>query len=281
MRQVKYLIQEAKQNTNTTDIEAISDSLCVRLLNRAQEFIQAHLFTANIEAKIFRGQASFTTISNVDTYQLPFNIYAKNSINNVFYKSGNAYQDIKQISEKSRGLFSGYFCSDNKIILSPMPTSSVSMFLSYTKKIPSIGISYGKILTVNLNLSIVIDSASPLLTGVDDYFSIVDSNGVIIKYAVPISQTGTTILISDTTNVLAGMYVIPGKYSTTHSELPDELESCLIMSLETMINARMSSKDIPISKSFGDEMLGQMISMFSENQTDTFTPPILEYSEWV
>lgn len=281
MRQVKYLIKEAKENTNTTDIEAISDSLCVRLLNRSQEFIQAYLFTQNIEAKIFRGQAAFTTTSGIDTYQLPFNIYAKNSINNVMYKNVNNYSPMIQIAEKARGSTTGYFCSDNKIILSPMPSSPIELFLSYTKKLPSVGILHGTILTVNTNVSIVLNVGYTLMTGVDDFFSIVDSNGVIIKYNLPVNQTADTILVTDTTGILSGMIVVPGKYATTHCELPDELESSLVMSLETQINSRLSSSDLPMSKSFGDEHLKMLGEMFAENQTDSFMPPILEYSEWV
>lgn len=280
MRQNKYLILEAKQSTNTVDVDAITDDLCIRYLNRAQEFIQAYLFTQNIEAKIFRGQASFTTTVGIDTYQLPFNIYAKNSINNVMYKNGDAYSPMPQIAEKARGSMNGYFCSDNKIILSPMPSSPVSLFLSYTKRLASLGRSYGKIASVTTDTSITLDTGYSVMTDVDDFYSIVDSNGVIVKYAVPVSQTLAVVLISETTGVTAGMFVVPGKYATTHCELPDELESSMIMSLENLINARLSSKDIQISKILGDDQLMMIGEMFSENQTDTFMPPLTEYTEW-
>lgn len=283
MRHIKYLISEAKQNTNTTDIEAISDYLCTSLLNRFQEYIQASLFTSNIESKIFRGQASFKTVLNADTYQLPFNIYAKNSINAVLRKDGNSYSEIKQIAEKGRVTNSGYFCSDNKIILCPMPTSSIEINLSYTKKIPKLSLSYGEVLSVipNVSITLITNPSLPLVSSSDFYFSVIDKYGKVIRSFLEFNQTGYTISLSDTTGIQPGMFIMAGSYSTTHSELPDELESSLILGLEQAINARLSSKDLQMSKIFSEEMLGQILAMFSESTTDTFMPPILENSEWV
>lgn len=280
MRQLKYLIKEAKQNTNTTDAEAISDALCVRLLNRAQEYIQAYLFTQNVESKLFRGQATFNMVSGVDTYQLPFNVYATNSINMVAYKHENKYSQIRQIAEKSRDMISGYFCSDNKIIFNPMPTQPHTIFLSYTKRLPSLGLSYGKIQTVNVG-SIVLEAGFQDMTDIDDFFTVVDSTGKVIVYNLPVSQVGNTLTLASTTGILVGMFVVPGYYATTHCQLPNEFESSMIMALESMINARLSSTDLPMSKAFSDETLNQIGEMYAENTTDDFMPPIVEYSEWV
>jgi hypothetical protein len=281
MRNIKYIIAEAKENTNTKDIEAISDSLCIRLLNRSQEFIQAFMFTKNTEAKIFRKTAAINVDSSTDSYALPHDIYAKNSINNVFYKVNDSYSLINQISEKSRSTNSGYFCSDSNIVIVPFPRNPMELMVSYTRRLPSVGLSYGKISRVNTNLSIVLDDGFGEIQEVDDMFSIVDSSGNVIRYGLPANQDGDTINVPDTSNILVGMIVVPGKYSTTHSQLPDELESSLVSSLEFQINARLSSTDIAISKSINDETLGIICDMFADNQTDTFIPPITEYSEWV
>lgn len=282
MRNVKYLIREAKQSTNTTDAEAITSNLCVRFLNRMQDYVQAYLSNQNIENKLFRGQATFSTVANVDTYQLPFDIYARNSVNTLMHKENNNYSPIALIAEKARGSTSGYFCSDNNIILSPMPTSASSLFLSYTKKLPAIGRSFGKIATVNTGVSIVLDTSYEVMTDVfDDYFSVVDVNGKVIKYGTLIAQTGSTVLMADTIDVLVGMFVVPGFYATTHCQLPDELEGAIIMGLETLINARLSSTDIPISGALSKDQLDQIGEMFAENGADSFTPPIIEYTEWV
>lgn len=281
MRKIQYLIREARQNTNTTDVEAITDYLCSSLLNRAQEFIQAYLFTQNIEAKIFRKSYVLTTSPGVESYQLPSDVYAKNSINNVMYKNGDTYSPMKQIAEKARGTTSGYFLSDNNIFLSPMPQFTQLLNVSYTRRLPSLSLSYGSVLSVTANVKITLDAGYTTMNGVDDFFCVVDSSGAIIRQGLTISQTGADLFLSDTSSILPGMFVVPGAYTTTVCQLPDELESALIMSLETSINVRLSSKDIKISKPLTDEMLAQIGSMFADNTTDSFMPPIVEYSEWV
>jgi hypothetical protein len=478
MRKTQYLIREARQNTNTTDVEAITDYLAVSLLNRAQEFIQAFLFTQNIEAKIFRKSYVLTTSSGVEEYALPSDVYAKNSINNIMYKNGDTYSPLRQIAEKARGVSTGYFLSDSNIILSPMPSFTQIFNVSYTRRLPSLGISKGTSIAGTANASLVVQDitytskiiglngnlvsieyikgikafkiiqdltytaasfgvsgdliriryvagsiagsevvtvsgnnitvtiengvstasqieskillspaalllvsvavtgtgsnsqlktdptylsggvefasagnevvlvsgysitvtiedgvstatqvaaklsssslvsisisgtpsstqttqaqtylsgglnsltigALPLdeLTIVDDYFSTVDSFGDILTYGNVInSYDYTTGVIQFTGGVgimYAGQFVVPGKYATTLCQLPDELESAMIMSLENSINARLSSKDIQISKTLTDEMLAQIGSMFADNTTDTFMPPMVEYSEWL
>ena len=283
MRKAQFLINEARMNTNTTDCESITDYLCVSFLNRAQEFIQAYLFTQNIEAKIFRKSYVLTTSQGVESYDLPLDVYAKNSINNVMYKNGDAYSPMKQIAEKARGTTNGYFLSDSSIVLSPMPQFTQSLNISYTRRLPSMSLVYGTITGIvdDVKILVAIGPEDTPMESLDDKFCVIGTDGTIVASHLPIIQDGDDLLVSDTSLIQVGMLVVIGEYSTTYSQLPNELESALIMSLEVMINARMSSKDIKTSKPVSDEMLAQIGSMFADNTTDSFMPPVVEYSEWV
>lgn len=284
MRRIDYLIKDARLSTNTQDTEAITDYLCTHFLNKAQSYIQSALFVQNNEAKIFRGEVIFNTVNGIDSYQLPFDTYAKNSINNVAYIVDNGstryYSIIPAISEKNRGGAHGYFTSEGKIIFSPVPQSSQKISISYNKKIPNIAKRYGQIITVNTNVSVVLDTGYELMTGVDDFFSVVDKDGKIIKCGIELNQTMGTLLISDTTDILVGHYVVPGKYATTHCRLPDECEDAMISALQKFIVARMSSVDIPMEKMFSDEFLQSVAALFAENDGDAMTPPVVEFTEW-
>lgn len=295
MRRIDYLIKDARLSTNTQDTEAITSYLCLHFLNKAQSFIQSAIFTQNNEAKIFRGEVIFNTVSGIDSYQLPFDVYAKNSINNVAYVVDNGstryYSRIQAISEKNRGGVNGYFTSEGKIIFSPIPQNSQKISISYNKKAPSVAKRYGKIVTVNTNSSIVLDvgygvddyfygSGFEFLDKIDDFYSIVDKDGKIIKCGIEVNQTLGTLLISDTTDVLVGHYVVPGKYATTHCRLPDECEDAMISALQKFIVARMSSTDLPMEKMFSDEFIQSVSALFAENDGDAMTPPVTEYSEW-
>lgn len=284
MRRIDYLIKDARLSTNTQDTEAITDYLCAHFLNKAQSFIQSALFVQNNEAKIFRGEVIFNTVVGMDSYQLPFDVYAKNSINNVAYVVDNGmaryYSNIPAISEKNRGGANGYFTSEGKIIFSPVPQSSNKISISYNKKLPTLSKRYGKIITINTNTSVVLDAGYESMVNVDDFFSVVDKDGKIIKCGIEVNQTLGTLLVSDTADILVGHYVVPGKYATTHCRLPDECEDALISALQKFIVARMSSTDLPMEKLFSDEFIQSVAALFAENDGDSMTPPVTEYTEW-
>lgn len=284
MRRIDYLIKDARLSTNTQDTEAITDYLCTHFLNKAQSFIQSALFVQNNEAKIFRSEVTFYLVPGIDTYQLPFDVYAKNSINGVACVVENGttkyYSKIPSISEKNRGGASGYFTSDNKIIFSPVPTQGHKVSVSYNKKLPTLSKRYGKIATVNTNASIVLDVGYELMTGVDDFFSVVDKDGKVIRNGIEVDQTTNTLLVSNTTDILVGHYVVPGTYSTTHCKLPDECEDALISALQKFIVARMSSTDLPMEKMFSDEFIQSVATLFAENDGDAMMPPVTEFTEW-
>lgn len=284
MRRIDYLIKDARLSTNTQDTEAITDYLCAHFLNKAQSFIQSAIFVQNNEAKIFRGEVIFNTVSGIDSYQLPFDVYAKNSINNVAYVVDNGstrhYSRIPAISEKNRGGANGYFTSEGKIVFSPVPQQSSKISISYNKKLPTLSKRYGKIITVNTNTSVVLDAGYEVMTGVDDHFTVVDKDGKVIKCGIEVNQTLGTLLVSDTTDILVGHYVVPGKYATTHCRLPDECEDAMISALQKFIVARMSSTDLPMEKMFSDEFIQSVSALFAENDGDAMMPPVTEYTEW-
>lgn len=283
MRQNKYLIKEAKQNTNTVDNEAISDELCIRLMNRCQDFIMAHLYNKNIKTKIFRETMEFTTNFNQDEYDLPVDVYATNSINNISvvngYQNQRTFFPIKQISEKDRGVKSGYFVTRTKIVLSPVPNSNQTLLVSYTKKMAELGITYGTVQSLT-GTTITLAVGYKSMTDVSDFFSVVDSLGNIIVKNLPVSQIGAVLTVPSTTGVLVGMIVVPGAVATTHCQLPDAMESTLIFMLEKLINARLSSTDLPVQSTLTKDQLDELAEMYSDNSGDSFMPPIVEYTEW-
>jgi len=284
MRQVKYLIKEAKENTNTRDVEAISNELCFRLLTRAQSYLMAYLYNKNIESKIFRGTDTIEIQNSVDTYDLPADIYAVNSISTVQYVTGAganiSYTPVDLIADKDRGLRSGYILAKDKMIFSPVPTMAGNFLVTYTKKLPALATSYGTIQSVTPT-TIVLAPGYTSLTDIDDLFTVVNSSGEIIVNDLPVSQVGDTLTVPSTAGVSSGMFVVPGKYASTHCFLPDEMESVMIYWLERLIQMRLSSTDINISSAISNEQLEEVATMFADNVGDSFIPPIREYGEWV
>lgn len=286
MRRLKFLINEARQNTNTTEVENISDALCGQLLSRGQDFIQAFLFSKNVENRLFRAEQTYTANATTTVFALPDDIYAENSVNTVQQitptsSSSPIYSPIIQIPEQDRSRQFGYFTKNRSIVLSVVPTSPFDILVTYNKKLPTLAVRYGTVSVVApTTLTLAVGYSD--LTTVDDYFTVIDSTGaIIVSNLTIVSQVAGVITVASTTGIIAGMHVVPGKYATDTSQLPSECESAMIYSLELMINAKQSSKDIPVAKTFSEEFLNTIADMFADNSGDTFQPPVTRYSEWV
>lgn len=280
------IIEEARLSTNIDSEDAVSDKLCVIYLNRIQSHIQDIITNTNTESRFFKGNAVFQLTPGYDTYQLPFDIYNRNAINTVQirYSSGSnySYMSLRKISEKRRGQETGYFVYDDKIVLTPNPLTSDTILISYQKKLPKLGLRLGNIVSVIGNTVTFTNNIGKKISDSADYFSTIDSSGNIVTYANKVvSDTLTSVDVSDSTGIVAGQTIIAGDYSCNISRLPDECEKLLTYMLERMMLARLSSKDLQLSSLFTDEILSQLKNVFQENSGDVFTPPTPEWSEWM
>jgi hypothetical protein len=285
MRRLELLINEAKLSTNTTDIASISTNLCQQYMNRIQSYLEDLMFLVNDENDLFVSDYVFQLVPGQDEYPLPVNIYAKSSVDNlaVSFLNGlsNTYLPLKKVSRKQQGFTFGYFIREDKIVLTPRPTSALNMKLAYVRKLPTLGIR-GAVVASTTSTTIVVTNYVSGFETLSDYICIVDTSGTIIKSAVLFSFNGTTTFtVADTSLITAGMYVVSGQYATTHSQLPDECEKYMITALEKMIQYRQSSKDINTSMLFGKEELDTIKEVFADNSYDDAKPPVTEWQEWL
>jgi hypothetical protein len=51
--------------------------------------------------------------------------------------------------------------------------------------------------------------------------------------------------------------------------------------LEVLINARLSSTDLPISDAISKAQMESLAETFADNTSDPIIPPIQEFGEWV
>ena len=117
MKNVKYIIKEAKKNTNSTDKEAIEDEICINLLNRSLRYLIATLYNLNVRTKLFRKEQEYNPYSWVNPiFDLPEDIYAKNAIISLrVEKDDDCPIFIPQIADKNRGTKNGYVVLGYKI----------------------------------------------------------------------------------------------------------------------------------------------------------------------
>ena len=285
MRRLELLINEAKISTNTSDIASISSLLLQGYINRIHSYLEDLLFLVNDENDLFVSDYTFQLVPGQDEYNLPANIYAKSSIDNlaVSFLNGlsNTYLPLKKVSRKQQGFTFGYFVREDKIVLTPRPTSPLNMKLAYVRKLPTLGIRGAEVASTTSTQIIVANYVSGFET-LSDYISIVDKAGTIISSGLTFTSGGSTaFIVPNTTGILPGHYVISGKYASSHSQLPDECEKYLITALERMIQYRQSSSDINTSNIFSAEELVTIKEVFADNSYDDAKPPVTEWQEWL
>jgi hypothetical protein len=285
MRRLELLINEAKISTNTSDIASISSLLLQGYMNRIHSYLEDLLFLVNDENDLFISDYIFQLVPGQDEYSLPNNIYAKSSIDNlaVSFLNGlsNTYLPLKKVSRKQQGFTFGYFVREDKIVLTPRPTSPLNMKMAYVRKLPTLGIRGAQVASTT-STQIIVGNYVSGFEALSDYITIVDSAGTIVSSGLTFTFNGsTTFIVPNTTGILPGHYVISGKYASSHSQLPDECEKYLITALERMIQYRQSSSDINTSHIFSAEELVTIKEVFADNSYDDAKPPVTEWQEWL
>ena len=293
MRNVKYIIQEARDNTNTLDSQAISVRLCTNLLNRSLNHLCNMLYNKNVRSLLFRKTFEIPVTSESREYDLPFDAFAETGVINVFYSGTDGYSRfVPRIADKNRSNKFGYVLLPKKIYINRSSYVPDVLTVTYSARPPLFGLVAGTIDSLVDNTSITLRTGfleieEYLGAGFleieeyDEFYCIVDLDGNIIKRGVKVSQVGPVLYLDDTSDVLAGMKVVIGKYSTTHCPLSSELEPSLLSMLEFMINARLSSKDVPISDAISTTTVDELTELFTDPSADEMTPPELEYKEWL
>ena len=113
-----------------------------------------------------------------------------------------------------------------------------------------------------------------------DYICTVDRDGVQLDSGLAIDEfnpnSGQITLASGVslTNTVVGSYVVGGKNSSSHSELPDSCERYLKYYTIAAINGEDASSEISLNSSFMQQVEQDVIDLFADHGQDTIRPPI-------
>lgn len=138
IRSAGDLIDEIKKFTNNMDNTRFEDSDILLLLNDAQRAIQTIIFNRAPNGNIFSKEYVFDMVADQNEYDLPDDIFAENSVNEVLLT--NFPSPVKRITAKERRNGRGYYIIGRKIYFAPKPSSSISngVSLIYTYKIATL-----------------------------------------------------------------------------------------------------------------------------------------------
>jgi hypothetical protein len=281
MLTVEQIIGKAKRSTNTSQLDSISTLLCQDYLNRIQSYIEDQLFLVNDENDLFIKDYTFNLVPGQDAYDLPVDIYAKSSIDTVAvsFLNGlsNTYLPLKKVSRKQRGFTFGYFVQETSIVFTPRPTSTLSMKLSYQRKLPTLSVVCGTVASL-LGNTLTLNGYVANFTDECSYISVSSTvnNRLIVSHV-----EGTSITLNDVTGINVGDAILIGEYAANVSQLPKECEKYLISALERLIQYRQSSADFNTSNLLTSEELNTIKEVFADNSYDDAKPPVTEWQEWL
>jgi len=297
MRSASSIIALARERTNETSYSVnagVSQESCIEWLNDAQTHLQASI--VNTYPQEFVDEYFISVVANQERYNLPDNSFGGGRIIDVFYSQTGMDRDYVRLPPRTmneRTQFEGtnplfYIRSNGQIYLNPVPqTTNAVVRVSYYRELDFLQESKG-IVTSQASSTLTFSGGHTITTG-DLYVCVSKPDGTVVLRAAPISSvTGTTIVLSNpiTTYLVSGFSasdlvggsVTAGKYSTTHSKLPNICEKYIRTYLQKRLLAKGSSADTAEEDNELQQMLGVILNTYSQPIEDTYAIPIIDKS---
>lgn len=284
MRRLEQLIKSVRFHTDE-ESNRFSDIKFNKIFTDAQTEIVRVINVKNSSNSYFTENVMYDLTVGQSEYELPSDVYVRNSINAVFrkLKAGvsiyNSYEPLRLVSIKELGRSSGYIIQDNKILLSLLPTTSTTdgLIVNYTKRIPTLSIRYPVKSIVGQDIRVSGFDTEVDYTDYSDYICIVDKYGAIIDEGLEVDKYANGKFTVTGTITATDGYVVIGEYATSHSTLPLECEKYLTMFVERMVHYINSNRnDYDVASIFTAQEKSDIEELFADPESDVKYPPIVD-----
>lgn len=299
------LIEEVRletENEDVTDTTGIKDSEFVRYLNDAQDRI--HSLIVKQHNKIFLVDKEIDAVKGTYQYSLPKDIHMGNMVASVEYSSTGLeddYYELESAPLSYRSSVEGspafYIRKNGVILLAPAPNENGKIRVSYIQKprrlakraasIDSSATSGSSITSLFLNVST--DSIESTELARHNFFTVVDRDGDVLMSQVEFDNinttTGEVTITSGFTfesgeTIPAGAYLVPGKYSSTHTSLPESVERYLKAYCAWKIMKRDSSVDYSEQQEELLAMESEIVDAYADISDDVHRIPEINADDW-
>lgn len=279
--------------------EGIGDQSILEYLNDAQDHLQAII--VNSFPKEFVASKTISVVANQEEYTIPDNVFVNNRLITVKYSpTGNARdyyrlppQPLSRRNTDTNTDPSFYIRRNGKILLNPIPTNaSATIRPEYYRELDNLQVRAGQVTARTLSatqltaLTISTSSDLPNLisNSSDKYLCVCDADGVVKMYNVPYtsyaSGTGVFTLNAFTfasgETVAVGDYITIGKYTTTHSALPNNCERYLKVYAQLRMLQTDSSQDWKDEASELSRIESDILDSFGDTDEDVHDFPVLD-----
>lgn len=301
MRRIDLLITQSRRSTENLDFTedaGIQDEEILRYFNDGQD--ELYRTIQNVFPDMFQSEKIIQCASEQEAYEIPDDCYIGQRIDMVEYsRSGQEkdYYTLKKGDKRERlngssGNPSFYIRRGGEILIQPRPEGTGKLRVLYQKTIPTLDIRRAVVFSATLATSTITALTLDTTQALDDtslledgFITIVDKNGVVKMRYIPITaiDTATGVVTIDAgfefesgETIAAGDYVLRGKYSSTHSVLPDPFESYLLEYANTRTLIRDSSADSAELASLLDRISAGIQKTVSEPDGDVSQVTVLD-----
>jgi hypothetical protein len=306
MKSVAQIISEAREFTNNTSYSAtsgISQSLCLKFLNEAQEQLQAAI--VNQYPQEFTKEVIISLVGGQEAYSIPSDAFGGNRIISVFYSQTGQERDYFRLpprtlverDQRTATNPSFYIRANGVVYLNPIPlTTSATIKIVYYYTLDSLTeVSFNVDISsvANVGLPEITCTTTPAVPSGVYYCNIADRFGRLIfrncEIAVPPVTSSKINLVAPLNsyrdNLVPsadfdnGLSVITfGSNSTQVPQLPKACERYI----STYLQKRMLTKDVANSMISEDvelkEMLSLILSGYAQPTEDVYGIPVLDWS---
>lgn len=309
-RYVGDLISDIRHDTRNEDIESHPDSEILRHLQYAQDKLFSLITLSH--NWVFEQEMDITIEGDVAKYAINDNLSYGTRITNVFYSHDGDERHFVRLKPSSfrpnrvfyRGHPVEYIRQHGAIILQPVPeTTRGTLKVIYERSLDRLSLRIAKISEMPTTADITItqndqteftsekEAATEALFTPLKYFCINNFDGAVMLYNGKISsyEASTNKFVADPLNLNQQLatgytlndcaddgYLTLGKYSTTHSDLPNECIPYLVEWVTRKLHASDSSDQFLESDRILKEMERAIVASFKLPDKDVKPFPIAD-----
>lgn len=288
----------------TTNLVGIETKDFLRQANYAQQKLQSKI--SMISHEVFEQTQEISVVAGQAAYSISDNVFIGTRIRSVRYSRSGTTADYRRLLPKTpydtysnTGWPTRYHRRNGQIILEPTPdVSGGKIEVVYERSLDNLDLRRGRVDGTPSGAIIDLSHASGSPSADDEalfvenaYVCISDAFGTPMLYNGVISSynagTDTLTLVADVSTYLvsgfaladlANGYLTLGKWSTTHSSLPDECERYITAYVNKAIFKRESSDKTGGEDADLNDILQDIVSSFKIPDKDVKPIPILDFT---
>lgn len=135
MRELRYLIQDVREQTDNVDINGVKDKEFIRYFNDGVKSIQAIIFKNNPLCSYFQTSVEYQTPIAGRSFDLPENCYANNAVTFVEVLSdasvNDLYSPLRRCWQEDQNSFQGWYTRNNQVVF----TGTRDVSLGYSARV--------------------------------------------------------------------------------------------------------------------------------------------------